>query len=153
VFELDESRRDELVESGARKIVERGLATAAVFLLEAHKPLAGLGSQAVLAFQPLLGSLFPVNFGELAAFMRHPDNVERLLQRIEELEGQRNHELEAARRRSAEARRRARRIRKLRRSRGATAKVPGTPRDSESGQRGAKPSAGKPNPPCHPQDA
>ena len=118
MFELDESRRDELVESWARKLVQRGLGTAAVFMLEAHKPLAGLGAHAVIAFRPLLDSAFGLNFGELAAFMRSTDNVERLVQRVEELERGRHDDLEATRRRAADVRRRARHIRRLRRNRG-----------------------------------
>lgn len=115
VFELSESRRDELVESWAQRVVARGLGTAAVFLLEAHKPLGGLGAQAVVAFQPLLTPLVPLNVGEVAAFMRQADNVERLVLRIEQLEHERNEHLARQRRRAAEVRRRARRIRKLRR--------------------------------------
>lgn len=117
VFELDDSRRDEMVEAWAHKLVGRGLGTAAVFMLEAHKPISGVGSHAVLAFQPLLRSLFPVNFGEVAAFMRNVQNIERLLQRIEQLEKERAEEREAQQRRTAEVRRRARRIHKIRRQR------------------------------------
>lgn len=117
MFELDPSRRDELVDLWARKLVDRGLATAAVFLLEAHKPLAGLGAQAMVAFQPLLTPLVPINVPELAAFMRGTDNVELLIQRVEQLETQRTAAQNAAARRTAEIRRRARRIRRIRRRR------------------------------------
>lgn len=86
MFELDEVRRDELVEAWARRLVDRGLAVPAVFLLEAHKPLAGIGAHAVVAFQPLLSAVFSLNFGEVAAFLRSADNIERLIRRIEDLE-------------------------------------------------------------------
>jgi hypothetical protein len=92
VFELEARRRDELVEGWAQKIVARGLASPAVFLLEAHKPLSGLSAQALAAFRPLLTPLLPVNVGELAAFVHDVDNIERLLTRIEELDRQRNAE-------------------------------------------------------------
>ncbi len=117
MFELDESRRDELAEAWAKRIVQRGLGTAAVFLLEAHKPLAGLGSHAVVAFQPLLRGILPWSMGEIAAFMHGSDNVERLIQRVEELEARRSDKSDAPRRRAAEVRRRARHIRALRRRR------------------------------------
>lgn len=117
MFELDSSRRDELIELWAHKLVDRGLGTAAVFLLEAHKPLAGLGSQAIIAFQPLLTPLVPINVGELAAFMRSPENVEQLVLRVEELEAARAAAQEAERRRTTEIRRRARRIYRIRRRR------------------------------------
>lgn len=86
MFELDDKRRDELVDRWARRIVERGLATPAIFLLEAHKPLAGLAAQGVLAFRPLLSALSSIDFTEVAALLRSVENVERLVQRIEELE-------------------------------------------------------------------
>jgi len=117
VFELTDERRDELVESWAQRIVARGLATPAIFLLEAHKPISGLGAQAVVAFQPLLASLMSFNVGELAAFMHRPDNVEQLVRRIEALEGRRVEAQSAQTQRRKEVRRRARRIRRLRRAR------------------------------------
>jgi hypothetical protein len=119
MFELDVQRREELVENWARRIVERGLATPAVFLLEAQKPLAGLGAHALTAFAPLISSLLPVNAGELAAFVRDVDNLERLLCRIEQLEEARHQQQAADQRRATEIARRARRIRKLRRQRAA----------------------------------
>lgn len=112
MFELDESRRDELVERWAHRLVSRGLAAPAVFLLEAHKPLAGLSAHALVAFRPLLSPLVPLDVGELAAFIRDVDNVERLLCRIEELEQQRTSREATRRRRAAEARRRLRRMRR-----------------------------------------
>jgi hypothetical protein len=89
MFELSEARRDQLIERWAARIVDRGLATAAVFLLEAHKPLGGIGAHAMMGFQPLIEPLLRIDAGELAAFMRHPDNIERLILRIEELDAQR----------------------------------------------------------------
>jgi hypothetical protein len=89
MFELDEQRRDELVELWAKKIVDRGLTSAAVFLLQAHVPLAGIGAQALIGFRPLVESLLRVDAAELAAFLREPDNIERLVLRIEELDRER----------------------------------------------------------------
>lgn len=89
MFELSDERRDELVELWAPWIVDRGLGTTAVFLLEAHKPLAGIGAHAVLGFRPIVEPLLRVDAAELAAFLRQPDNIERLVLRIEELEQQR----------------------------------------------------------------
>ena len=106
MFELDPGRRDELVESWARRIVDRGLATPAVFLLEAHKPLSGLGAHAVVAFQPLISPLVRINAGELAAFMRDTQNVEMLLRKIETLERDREDTEQARRRRATAVRRR-----------------------------------------------
>jgi hypothetical protein len=89
MFELSEPRRDELVERWATRIVDRGWSTAAVFLLEAHKPLAGISAQLLLGFRPLLEALLPVDASELAAFVHRRDNIEQLVCRIEELDQQR----------------------------------------------------------------
>jgi len=114
VFELNDARRDELVETWAQKLSRHGMGVAAVFLLEAHKPLAGLGAQAVTAFAPMLTPIVPINVGELAAFMHSAENIERLVVRIEQLERGRQAERDEAARRRADVRRRARRIRRLR---------------------------------------
>jgi hypothetical protein len=114
VFELDDARRDELIETWAHKLSAHGLGAAAVFLLEAHKPLAGLGAQAITAVEPMLAALVPIHVGELAAFMHRAENIERLVVRIEQLERIRQEERESAGCRRAEVRRRARRIRRLR---------------------------------------
>jgi hypothetical protein len=89
MFELDDQRRDELVELWAKRIVDRGLTSATVFLLEAHKPLSGIGAQVVLGFRPVFEILFRTNAAELAAFMRSPQNIEQLVRRIEELDRER----------------------------------------------------------------
>jgi hypothetical protein len=89
MFELSEARRDELIERWAARIVDRGLRTPAVFLLEAHKPLGGIGAQLLLGLQPVLQALLQMSTVELAAFVRYPDNIERLILRIEELDEQR----------------------------------------------------------------
>jgi hypothetical protein len=89
MFELSEARRDELVAHWAARIVGRGLGSAAVFLLEAHKPVAGIGAQAVVAFQPMIEPFLRIDASELAAFMRDAESVERLIARIEELDEQR----------------------------------------------------------------
>jgi hypothetical protein len=85
MFELDDARRSALVESWAQRIVARGLATPAIFLLEAHLPLAGLGAQGLTALHPLLSAVLPVNVAEWAAFLHDRANIERLVVRIEEL--------------------------------------------------------------------
>lgn len=115
MFELDPARRDELVERWARRAVDAGYGPAAVFLLEAHKPIAGIGAQAILAFQPLLAALAPLDFGELAAFLSEPENVEKLAARIDALEDARQAARRALRARRQIIRARARRWRELRR--------------------------------------
>lgn len=89
MLELDDARRDALVETWAQQIVARGLGTAAVFLLEAHKPIGPLGAQALLALRPLLNVIMHANLAELAAFMNRPDNIEQLIRRVEQLDEER----------------------------------------------------------------
>ncbi len=78
------------VERAARWIVEKGLATPAVFLLEMHKPVAPLGSMMLLGAMPFLGPF--VGFGVIeraALFAEDRGNVERLITRTEELDRER----------------------------------------------------------------
>jgi hypothetical protein len=117
MFELDDARRDELVERWSAWIHQRGFAVPAIFLLEAHKPLSGLSAQATIAFRPLIEGLSTFDATELAAFMREPDNVERLIRRLEQLVEETDAKRKAAQARRRWARRRARRIRSLRRRR------------------------------------
>lgn len=84
--DLPPDDRDELIDSIARRVVGRGLAVPATFLLEMHKPLCFLGSQMLLLGTPILGPF--VGFGRLARFsslIENRENVELLLHRIEEL--------------------------------------------------------------------
>ena len=117
MFELSDARRAELIEGWAKRLVDRGLGPLAVFLLEAHKPLGGIGANAVMAFQPVLDNLLPVHSAEFAAFINHPDNIERLILRVEALADERAAAQQAEREHAKEVRRRARHLRKLRRRR------------------------------------
>ena len=75
-----------LVDRAAKWIVEKGLATPAVFLLEMHKPVAPFGSMMMLGAIPFLGPF--VGFGALERFAlmaEDRNNVERLICRIEQL--------------------------------------------------------------------
>ncbi len=78
------------VERAALWIVEKGLAMPAVFLLEMHKPVAPVGSMMLLGAMPFLGPF--VGFGAIeraALFAEDRGNIERLIRRIEELDGER----------------------------------------------------------------
>ncbi len=75
-----------LVERAARWVVEKGLQTPAVFLLEMHKPVAPLGSMMMLGAMPFVGPFVGFNVMErLSLFVEDRANVERLICRIEEL--------------------------------------------------------------------
>lgn len=84
------ARRDELIEGVAQRIESMGLATPAILMLEAHKPLSFLGSQALLILQPILTfALDPQTSSDYAALLEDRQNVELLIQRLERGENSR----------------------------------------------------------------
>jgi hypothetical protein len=59
-------------------------------LLEAHKPLSFLGSQAILILQPLLSFAFDAaTSSEYARLLEDGENVELLIRRLETRENDR----------------------------------------------------------------
>jgi|TARA_B100000035_G_C20881709_1_gene500852 hypothetical protein len=73
--------------SVAAKIVRHGMTTPAILYLEMAKPLAFLGSQAMVFFGPIV-TAFMNNEGyyQLAELLEERDNVEFLMEEIERLE-------------------------------------------------------------------
>ena len=83
---LSEEQRNDLVDSVARRIVERRLETPAVFLLETHKPLSFVASQVVLVAMPFLGPIVGAQrMADFSRLLADRANVELLITRIEEL--------------------------------------------------------------------
>ena len=76
---------DELVEYVAREIQVRGLCGPAVMFLEATRPYHPLGSGAMLFFDPVLSGLF-VDMAEVQRIMADDDGIERLIERLEEID-------------------------------------------------------------------
>jgi hypothetical protein len=60
-------------------ITARGLASPAILFFELSKPLALLGSQALLVLQPLLGGALD----EWAELLENPATVDQILDRLE----------------------------------------------------------------------
>lgn len=88
---LSEDERNALVDRIARHIVARRLETPAVFLLETHKPLSFVASQAVLVAMPFLAPLVEVQkTAEFSRLLSDRANVELLISRIEELANERD---------------------------------------------------------------
>ncbi len=72
------------VEKVANKIYNLGLTAPAILLLEAHKPLAFVGSQLLLVAQPTLDIFLPKNLtGNAANLLSNPDQLEELITRLE----------------------------------------------------------------------
>ena len=88
--ELSPERRDAMVERAAQAVVKRRLAMPANLVLEMHKPLAVLGANLVLLGTPLAAPFLTWKFcDELAFFLMDRANLERLMQRIEQLDAER----------------------------------------------------------------
>lgn len=81
---LSSERRDTLIERLAQRIEGMGLSSAAILMLEAHKPLSFVGSQAILILQPLLSfAIDSQTSQEYALLLEQRDNVELLIRRLD----------------------------------------------------------------------
>lgn len=89
--ELTEEQRDEITDKLADRVVERRLESVATLFLEMNKPITFIGGQALLVGAPIFGTLFGYeNMQRLALYFQSPENVERLLVRIEDLSRERD---------------------------------------------------------------
>ena len=83
--ELSDAERDRLIESLVGKVHRYKLESAVIFFLEMHKPLTYVASQSMLLGSGFLAPLFgPENVQKYAKLFETPENVERLIRRIEE---------------------------------------------------------------------
>ena len=81
---LNEERKNQLIETMTRRVVEHGLIAPAIIFLESVKPLAKVGSYTLILFSaPILG-LFGINGYELVGFFSDRQNLEQLMKRLEE---------------------------------------------------------------------
>jgi hypothetical protein len=84
--ELSDEERDALIEKLAQKVHGRGLYTPAILFLEMHKPVTYLASQSLILGSGLLAPLFgPKQLQQFSKLLEKRQNVERLVNRIEEL--------------------------------------------------------------------
>lgn len=78
--------RDRWLDRAAREVVRRRLEVPATLVLEMHRPLSFLSSQAMIVLTPLLAPAFGLrNLERLTRVLAEPENLDRLLDRIEEL--------------------------------------------------------------------
>ncbi|MEN6371033.1 MAG: hypothetical protein ABFD64_03385 [Armatimonadota bacterium] len=88
---LGEEEAQQLAEEVAAMIVKRRLETPAVLFLEMHKPLSFIASQGMIVAMPFLAPLLgPEKVSKFSRFLRERENIERLIQRIEELSEERD---------------------------------------------------------------
>lgn len=79
---------EEFINKIAKKIVELKLSVPAIFFLESIKPLSFIGSQALVFFRPIILAVFniPNAYDIFIRIMEDRENVEKLIQKIEQLE-------------------------------------------------------------------
>jgi hypothetical protein len=79
--DADGAMLDQLAEA----IVKRRLATAALFFLEAMRPLSFVGSQMMVFFRPFVALVWadPMHWDQLQRVLEHRDGVEALARRLE----------------------------------------------------------------------
>lgn len=82
--ELTTEERDRLVDRAAAEIRKRKMELPAILMLELHKPLSYVGSQAAIVFSPFLVPFLGFDFtNDFSRLFSDKDNVERLLNRLE----------------------------------------------------------------------
>jgi hypothetical protein len=79
----------ELIDKVAGKVVRMRMTVPAIFFLESSKPLAFLGSQLLIFFEPFIQTLFNIRqYQRFALLMEHHENWERLIRKMEDLEAE-----------------------------------------------------------------
>ncbi len=92
-MDVSPERRDQLIYMVADQVVKRGMETPATFFVEMNRPLSFIGGQALVFFAPILGVIFNQHtIEEFARLMEDRKNVDRLLDKIEELTRERDRE-------------------------------------------------------------
>ena len=87
--ELTDSRRDELIDNLAEKIVRHRMSTPAILFLEMHKPFAFLAGQSMILASGFLAPFVGItNVQEYSKLIEERENIERLIKRIETWVGQ-----------------------------------------------------------------
>lgn len=86
LVEIGDEERDRLIEKVAAGVVQRRMETPAVLFLEMHKPLTFFASQGLIMASPFVGPFVGIeNLRVVSKLLERRENVERLIQRIEEL--------------------------------------------------------------------
>ena len=100
--DLTPQERDEILEKVAREVTRRRLEVPAALALEMHRPVTFLGSQALVVFTPMLAPVFGLaNLQKLTKLLEDRENLDRLLDRIDELASE-NQKAEGSRQKAAD---------------------------------------------------
>lgn len=83
-----QSLEKEMIDKFAQKIVDTGMATPAIFMLEIGKPLNFIGAQTMNFFGPIVESFMKKDnhYYEFTEMLEDRGTVEKILMRIEEIE-------------------------------------------------------------------
>jgi len=96
--EMPVDDEDAALEEIAQRVVKDGMGAAAIVFLETSKPISFITGQAAIAATPILGGFIePMRLEKYATLLSNRDFIERLIQRIEELEDERAGELKKQR--------------------------------------------------------
>jgi hypothetical protein len=84
--ELPEAEQGQVIEKIAQGIVRRGMEAPTILLLEMHKPVTFLVSQGLMSISYFIAPIVGFENVRIASkLLERRENVERLIQRIEEL--------------------------------------------------------------------
>ncbi len=88
IIEISDEKAVKVAEKIAEFIVQRKMASAAILMLEAHKPFSFLFNQGLYAVGPFAEIFFqnPESYQEFSAFFEKRENVDLLIKRIETLD-------------------------------------------------------------------
>ena len=82
-------REAAIMQKIAAKVVEWKMTVPAILFLESVKPLNYIGAQAMVFFEPFVQTLFNIaEYDTFREMMERRENVERLLQKIEEVDAE-----------------------------------------------------------------
>jgi hypothetical protein len=82
----EEIRYEDPIEDVAREIQLYGMTGPAMLFLESSRPYRALGSQAMLFFDPALRTIFGSGSDAMYRVLSDESGIERLLERLEELD-------------------------------------------------------------------
>lgn len=83
--DLSEEETERLVDKAASELKKRRLEAPAILMLESHRPLANIGSQAAIVFGPFLIPFLGFDVvNDYSRLFTKQENVERLLRKLEE---------------------------------------------------------------------
>lgn len=82
---LDPEKETEMIDELADQISKRRMEVPATLFLEMHKPLSGIGSQALIAFSPFLAPFVGMdNVSNWSRLMRSRKAIDQLIERLED---------------------------------------------------------------------